>query len=266
MIARLTPTAFATSSICASRTPRASKSSRVAAMIADSRCRRRSAAADRRRSGRRGVTGASDSASDSGGWVTPDMVRACNRELHACAQRVSGGRAPCRWSSVSRPHGGDLDGRSLRSLLDHRGDHRRSLCCPARSPEGGRSEQRLQRGQARRSRRPACRRGSAARGRSAAPRRRGSGSSAARRRARSPRPARAGRAPRARRGGSRSSRKRSVCHAEHLVGHPLERLAHHHRLTVRTPGREVDVGEQATAPAAAPLDGERRRGRTCDAA
>src|SRR3954471_18930748 len=48
MIARLMPTARATSSICASRTPRASNSSRVAAMICASRSRRRSAAPARR--------------------------------------------------------------------------------------------------------------------------------------------------------------------------------------------------------------------------
>src|SRR3954470_17829857 len=47
-MARLMPTAFAMSSICASRTPRLSKRPRVAAMMSFSRAPRRAAAAVRR--------------------------------------------------------------------------------------------------------------------------------------------------------------------------------------------------------------------------
>src|SRR6188472_1749005 len=72
MIARLMPTALATSSIWASRTPRASNSSRVAAMIRASRSRRRSAAAERL--WRPGAEGALFS-------DMRDIVRVCNSEL-----------------------------------------------------------------------------------------------------------------------------------------------------------------------------------------
>ena len=44
---------------------------------------------------------------------------------------------------------------------------------------------------------------------------------------------------------------------EHLVGHALERLAEHHEAVALVgAGAEVDVGQPALAPAAAPLDGQ----------
>ncbi len=52
-------------------------------------------------------------------------------------------------------------------------------------------------------------------------------------------------------------RERLGLPGEQLIGHPLERLADHHRLAaVRVPGAEVDIGQVAGAPAVAPLGAE----------
>ena len=66
------PTALAMSSIWASRTPRSSKSARVAATISASRARRRAAAAERRPS----VSGAR--------VLMGGVYDSCNSELHEC--------------------------------------------------------------------------------------------------------------------------------------------------------------------------------------
>ena len=159
------------SSICASRTPRASNSSRVAAMILASRSRRRSAAASRF----------------------------------------------CRGRERRRPRHGAGIVRSVQLGVALRvATHVAAPVAQARS--SGAPSRRC------RPRRPACRRGSAAPGRSAAPSRRGSATSAARRRWRPRRPARAGRARRAPSRWVSSARNRSVCQASISSVMPLNVL------------------------------------------
>src|SRR5512145_2109242 len=73
MMARLIPTARAMSSICASRTPRASNRARVASRISFSRARLRTAAAERRPS----VLGCM-----RGSVLMSPCYVPCNREWH----------------------------------------------------------------------------------------------------------------------------------------------------------------------------------------
>ena len=110
-----------------------------------------------------------------------------------------------------------------------------------------------------------CRRGSAAPGRTAGRRRRGSASSAAA-------PSKAisttcsGRTcdhP-ARRAVDRELGEPLGLPAQHLVGHALERLADHHEPAgVGVAGAEVDVRQRALAPPATPTRRRARRGRGC---
>ena len=128
---------------------------------------------------------------------------------------------------------------------------------PAQGPSRRRSRARSR---SCRPRQGSCRRGSGRPGRTAAPCRRGSGSSAARHRTRSRPPAPAGRRPRGvadRRRLERELDESLRLPGEHLVGHALERLAEHHEADRRpVAGAEVDVGEPAAAAAGAPLDRE----------
>ena len=95
-------------------------------------------------------------------------------------------------------------------------------------------------------------------GRSAARRRRGSGSSAGRRRTRSRRPARAARGRRGRRGGSPAPRNRSVCQASISSVMPLNVLPSMTKLAGRSGSRAPRwmLESQPRRRPRAPLDGE----------
>src|ERR1700712_3589194 len=103
MIARLTPTARAMSSICASRTPLSSNSCRVAARIARSRSRRRAAAGCR--VSRAELMLPEDSATRVYTGVRESSVRSAQC-LHRLQQV-----GLCRWLVVAVPqHPGEPEG------------------------------------------------------------------------------------------------------------------------------------------------------------